>query len=178
MPKEELEKIIEHLRNELAKLRAGRASIDMVENIEVEVYDSKMPLNQLATLSSPEPRLILISPWDKNIIKNIESALRGAMNDVSPVVDSESIRLSFPAPTEDKRKELVKEVGKTVEEAKIKMRRVREDALQDLKSQEDRGEISEDELFRKRDEVQGTIDEYSGKIEEIGQKKETEVMSI
>ena len=70
MPKEELEKIIEHLRNELAKLRAGRASIDMVENIEVEVYDSKMPLNQLATLSSPEPRLILISPWDKNIIKN------------------------------------------------------------------------------------------------------------
>jgi len=162
MPKEELEKIIERLRGELTKLRAGRASIDLVENIEVEVYDSKMPLNQLATLSSPEPRLILISPWDKNIIKNIESALRGAMNDVSPVVDSESIRLSFPAP----------------KEAKIKMRRVREDALQDLKSQEDRGEISEDELFRKRDEVQGIIDEYSGKIEEIGQKKEAEVMSI
>jgi len=178
MLKEELEKIIERLMGELAKLRAGRASIDLIENIEVEVYDSKMPLNQLATLSSPEPRLILIVPWDKGIMKNIEAALRTAMSDVSPVVESESIRVSFPAPTEEKRKELVKEVGKAVEEAKVKMRRVREDALQDLKSQEDRGEISEDDLFRKKDDVQGTITEYGGKIEEIGKKKELEIMSV
>lgn len=178
MLKEELEKIIEHLVGNLAKLRAGRASIDLVEGIVVEAYNSKMPLNQLATLSNPEPRLILIQPWDKSIMKNIESAIRNEMSDINPVVESDIIRISFPAPTEEKRRELVKEVGKIVEEAKVKIRRVREDTLSELKKEEDKSEISEDELHRSKEETQKLISEYNAKAEEIGKRKEEEIMTI
>lgn len=178
MLQEDLENTIEYLKSELAKLRAGRSSIDLVENIEVEVYNTRMPLNQLATLSSPEPRLIVIQPWDKNIIKDIENALRKTLSDVNPVVVSDLIRLPFPSPTEERRRELVKEVGKMVEETRIRIRHIREDNLSELKNKEDEKEISEDEHFRKKDEVQEAIDKYNKKIDEIGKSKEEEVMTI
>lgn len=178
MLKEKLEKIIQHLKGELAKFQAGRASIDLIENIEVEAYNSKMPLNQLATLSIPEARLILIKPWDKTIIRNIESALRSAMPDINPVVDGDSIRISYPAPTEERRRELAKEAGKAVEEAMIKIRQVREEAISELRDKEEKKEISEDELFRRKSEVQKTIDEYNQNAEEMRQKKEKEIITI
>lgn len=158
------------------RVRAGRASIDLVENIMVEAYNTKMPLNQLATLSTPEPRLLVIQPWDKSIIKNIESALRAEINDLNPVVDGGVIRIPFPAPTEERRRALVKEVGKIIEEAKIRIRRVREEELRELKTKEEKKEISEDQLFRQKEEVQKSVDEYNKRVEEIGQKKEEEIM--
>lgn len=178
MLKDNLEKSIAYLRGELAKIRAGRASIDMVENIAIDAYNSKMPLKQLATLSSPEPRLIIVQPWDKSIIKNIESALRAAISGVNPVADSEIIRLSFPAPTEENRRDLVKEVGRIIEETKIQIRKIREDAIQELRLREESKEISEDELFRKKDETQKTVDSYNKLADDMGKKKEEEIMAI
>lgn len=175
---EELEKIIEYLRGEFSKIRAGRASIDLVENIMVEAYNSQMPINQLATISSPEPRLIIIKPWDKSVLKSIESALRAALSDINPVVEGDIIRISFPAPTEERRRELVKELGNIVETSKVKIRKAREEALSELREKETKKEISEDELFKKREEAQKVIDDYNNKVQELGEKKEKEIMSI
>jgi ribosome recycling factor len=175
---DELEKIYTYLKSELVKLRAGRASIDLVENIKIEAYDAQMPLNQLATLSSPEPRLVLIQPWDRSILKSIEKALRENLPDFNPVVDGGIIRIPFPAPTQERRKELVKESSKIVEEAKIRMRRAREDAISEIEEKESRGEISEDDLHRKKDEIQTAIDKYNLLLEEAREKKEKEIMII
>jgi len=178
MLKTELQKAADFLRLEFAKLHAGRASIALVENVRVEAYGAQMPLNQLATLSSPEPRLIVVQPWDRNIVKNIEKALRENMPDLNPVIDGELIRIPFPAPTEERRKALVKEVGKTVEDARIKIRRAREDAISEIMSKEKRGEISEDDLHRQKDEIQKEIDETNRLVEEARKKKEEEIMTI
>jgi ribosome recycling factor len=178
MLKDDLAKTIEYQKGELAKLRAGRASIDLVENIMVEAYNTKMPLNQLATLSVPEPRLIVVKPWDKSVIKDIENALRKAMSSINPILEGEVIRIPFPAATEERRRELAKELHKIVEETKIKIRRVREAALEEIKTKEDKKEISEDELFRKGDEIQKAVDEYNKKAEDLGNKKEGEIMAI
>ena len=178
MLKDNLEKIVEYLKGELAKLRAGRASIDLLENITVEAYNTKMPLNQLASLSSPEPRLIVVRPWDKSIIKDIENALRKSVSGVNPVLDGDAIRIPFPAATEERRRELVKELRGIVEETKIKIRRVREEALEEIKTKENKKEISEDELFRKKDEIQKAVDEYNKKAEDLENKKEGEIMAV
>lgn len=178
MLKDDLEKSISFLKGELAKIRAGRASIDMIENIAVDAYDSKMPLRELATLSTPEPRLIIVKPWDKSIMKNIDNALRAAVTGINPVVDSEIIRLSFPAPTEENRRNLVKEAKRIVEETKIQIRQTREDAIKDLKLMEEKKEISEDELFKKKDETQKAIDAYNKIADDMGEKKEEEIIQI
>ncbi|OGZ58262.1 MAG: ribosome recycling factor [Candidatus Spechtbacteria bacterium RIFCSPHIGHO2_02_FULL_43_15b] len=176
--KQTLDEVISYLKTELAKLRAGRASIELVEGILVEVYNTKMPLNQLASLSSPEPRLVVIQPWDKGNIKNIENILRSELSGMNPIVDGDLIRLPFPAPTEERRKELIKQVGKLGEDAKIRIRRAREEFVGDLKEMEDNKEISEDELFRKKDEAQKLVGEYNNRVEEVVKKKELEVMGI
>ena len=172
-----LKEVMTYLTSQLAKIRAGRASMDMVEKILVDAYGAKMPLNQVATLSLPEPRMIVIQPWDKSIMKDIESALRSHMTDINPVVDGETIRITFPAPTEERRKELVREAYKSVEEAKIKIRRIREDILQSLKKQKEEGEISEDEEFRKKEELQKLVDVYNAQADEKGGRKEEDIMS-
>lgn len=172
------EETISYFKSALSKLRAGRASIDLVENIEVEAYGTKMPLLQLATLSIPEPRLIIVQPWDKGLLKNIEGALREQLKDFNPVVETGIIRIPFPPPTEERRKELVKEVGRIAEEVRAKVRKLREDAIQECKAKEDEKEISEDEFFRKKDEVQKMVDEYNRKIEELRKKKEEEILLI
>lgn len=170
--------VIVYLASELSKIRAGRASIDMVEKLFVDAYGTKMLLGQLAALSLPEPRVIVIQPWDKSIMKDIESALRSHMVDMNPTVDGEIIRIVFPAPTEERRAALVKEVRKMSEEAKIKIRRIREDILRDLKKQEESGEISEDEEFRKKEELQKVVGGYNKQADEIEARKEKEIMSL
>lgn len=176
--REKLEKTIEHFRGELAKIRAGKASVELLEDVEVNAYDAKMPLNQLASLSVPEPRIIIIQPWDKNIIKNIESALRTSLNDLNPVVDGNIIRISFPPPTEERRGELVKYVADLAEEARVAVRQIREEALKEAKAKEEDGEFSEDELHREKGEIQKFVDEYNKKIEEMRRKKEEEIIKV
>lgn len=175
---QDLEEIILRFKSQLLKLRAGRASIDIVESISVEAYGAKMPLNQLATLSMPEPRIVIVQPWDKGLLKNIEGALREQLKDFNPVVGTGIIRIPFPPPTEERRRELTKEAGSITEDARAQVRRAREDAIQELKDREDSKEISEDEFFRKKEDIQKNVEECNKKIEEIKENKEKEIMSI
>ena len=176
--RQQFEEIISHLKSELAKLRAGRASIELVESVMVDAYGSKMPLNQLATLSSPEPRLVVVQPWDKSNMRAIENSIRSELTDMTPVVDGAVIRIPFPPPTEERRKDLVKQVGKFMEESKVRVRKVREEHISEFKRKEEDGEISEDDMHKKRDELQKVVDEYNKKVDEIGEKKEEEILSV
>ena len=192
--KEKLEKIAARLKSEIAGLRTGRATPALVEDLVVDYYGTKTPLKALASISSPEPRTLVISPWDKNAIQPIERAIQSSSLGLNPVVDKDSIRLTIPALTEERRKELVKLLGKYLEEARIAVRREREEALREVDREEKEkiprpggpgsrpqgglGKISEDEKFRKKQEIQKIVDEINKKIEEIGTAKEKEIMNV
>jgi len=175
---QEFEKVLVFLRDEFGKIRTGRAHVSLVEMFEVEAYGVNTPLNQLASLSVPEPRTIAIAPWDKHVLGSIEKAIRSSDMNVSPVNDGEMIRIVLPALTEDSRKELVKGVNKKAEEARIRVRTLREDILRDVDKAKESGEMSEDDIFRKRQEVQKIVESYNEKIEGMRQEKEKEVMTV
>lgn len=176
--KPQLEKTIEYLKNELAGLQVGRATPSLLENLEIEAYDQKMPLKDLAVIQTPEPRLIVIRPWDKEIVKNIESAIRKSNLKLSPITEGNFIRLTIPPLSEERRKEIVKILQEKVEECRISIRRHREDVWQEIQSLEKIKEISEDDKFKAKDELQKMIDEYNKKIEDIKKKKESEIMTV
>lgn len=176
--KSNLEKIVEKLKHESAALRTGRASAALVEDLEVDYYGAKTPLKALAAISSPEPRALVIQPWDKNAVQPIEKAIRDSSLGFSPVVDKEIIRLSIPPLTEERRKEILKVLGRHVEDARIRVRKERETALREIDRREKSKEISEDEKFRQKGEVQKAVDEANKKIEEIAAAKEKEITVI
>lgn len=176
--KPSLEKILSVLKEELASLRTGRASPALVENIEIECYGTKMPLSQLAAIHSPEPRSVVIQPWDKSILNQIESEIRVKRPDFSPVLDGEIIRIGLPPLTEEKRKELARIVGQKIEEARINVRQKREQAWAEIQRLAKEGKIREDDKFRGKDELQKVIDEYNEKIEEVGERKKEEIMKV
>jgi ribosome recycling factor len=173
-----LEKIIERLKQEVAGLRTGRASPALIENLEVEYYGSKTPLKAVAAISSPDPKSLVIQPWDKNAVTAIEKAILGSSLGLNPIIDRDVIRVSIPPLTEERRKELIKLLGKYLEEARIQVRREREEILKEIDRKEKSKEISEDEKFRQKNEVQKTVDEINKKIEEIGATKENEIMLV
>jgi len=172
-----LEKIQEHLKNEIAGLRTGRATPALVEDLEVDYYGSKTPLKALASISAPEPRSLTIQPWDKNAIQPIEKAIQNSSLGLNPVTDRDVIRLSLPSMTEERRKEFIKLLGRHLEDARIKVRQEREDMLKEIDKKEKSKEISEDEKFRQAREVQKIVDEINKKMEETGKAKEKEVMT-
>lgn len=176
--KQKLEKIIEHLKIEIAGLRTGRATPALVENLEVDYYGSKTPLKSLAAISSPEARQLVIQPWDKGALQAIEKAIQTSPLGINPIADKDVIRLSIPALTEERRKELVKTLGKFIEEARIKVRRDREDFFREVDREEKEKKISEDEKFRRRNEVQRQVDEVNKKIEDLAKTKEKEIMTV
>ncbi len=190
--KPKLEKILERLKQEVAGLRTGRATPALVENIEVDCYGTKTPLKRVAAISSPEPRSLLIQPWDKNVIPAIEKAIQNSTLGINPVTDREAIRLSIPLLTEERRRELVKLLGRHLEDARIQVRREREEVLKQI---EERAKVSrpegpgsrppsglgkkgEDEKFRQKNEIQKIVDEINKKIEEVGITKEKEITAI
>ncbi len=176
--KPSLERTINYLKEEMAGLQAGRATPSLLENLEVEVYDQKMPLKQLAAIQSPEPRLMIVRPWDKNIIPTIEKAIGQSKLGLSPVVDNDSIRLQIPPLSEERRKELTKILHEKVEECRVSVRRQREEAWRQIQDLEQRKEITEDDKFRGKDELQKIVDEYNQKIDEMKKKKEGEIMTV
>lgn len=176
--KQKLERITDRLKNEVASLRTGRATPALVENLEVEYYGTKTPLKAVASISSPEPRSVVIQPWDKNAIQPIEKAIQASSLGLHPVTDRDAIRLSIPPLTEERRKELTKLLGRHLEDARIQVRREREEMLKEIDRKERAKEISEDEKFRQKNEVQKIVDEINKKIEEAGAAKEKEIMSI
>jgi len=173
--KPELDKVIVFLERELLKIRTGRATPSLVEDIEVDCFDQKFPLKQLAAISAPESRQLLIQPWDKSYLEPIEKAIFKSNMGISPVVDKDLIRLSLPPLNEDYRKSLIRILLEKQEDSKKTIRRWREQAWSEIQDGFREGEIREDDKFKAKDELQDLMDEYNQKIEEIRKRKEKEI---
>jgi len=176
--KEEMDRAIGALEKSFSKVRTGRASLSLLDGIKVEYYGALTPLNQVASLSVPESRLIVISPWDSTALGAIEKAIMKSDLGLMPNNDGKLIRLSIPVLTEERRKDLVKVVRKQAEECKIKQRNARRDANEQLKALKKDNEISEDDLFNFQEEVQQTTDKYIAKTDTLLAAKEKEIMEI
>ena len=173
--KPELDKVIVFFEGELSKIRTGRATPSLVEDVPVDLFGQKMPLKQLAAISAPEPKQILIQPWDKSYVEPIERAITQSNLGVSPVVDKESIRVTMPSLTEEYRKNLLKLLSEKEEESRKTIRKWREEAWGEVQEKTRNGEIREDDKFKAKDDLQKTVDEYIGKVESLGEKKRREV---
>lgn len=173
--KQKLEKIVADLKNDLAGLRTGRASPALVEHIAVEAYGSRQPLKAIAAISAPGPREVLIQPWDKSLLAAIEKAIQGSHLGVMPIVDQETIRLTLPFLTDERKREYVKILKDRVESARIQVRRARDETMKVLEKSKEEGARSEDQVFREKQEVGKTISEYNKMIETLGQTKEKEI---
>ena len=175
---DKIEKSIEALRHELSKVRTGRASLALLEGISVNAYGSLMPLNQVGSMTIPESRMIVISPWDPQMLPAIEKAILKSDVGLTPANDGKMIRLSIPQLTEERRKDLVKLVKKIAEEIRVAVRNIRREAIELLKKQKKDKEISEDELFKLQDEAQQKTDVSMKLIDTITAAKEKEVMEV
>lgn len=175
---ERMDKVISSLQRELATLRAGRATPALLDRIEVNYYDTVTPLKQLAGISAPEPRLLVIQPWDKKSVPDIEKAILKSDLGLTPTSDGSLIRLSIPQLTEERRRELVKFVRKKAEESKVGVRNARRDANEEIKQLEKEGDISEDERRRAQDEIQELTDDKIKEIDGVLQVKEKEIMEV
>jgi len=176
--KEGMKKAIDALKNELKKIRTGRASLSILDDIRVDYYGTPTLLNQMASLSTPESRLIVIQPWDASVIKDVEKAILKSDLGLTPSNDGKLIRITIPQLTEERRKQLVKVIYKKSEEHKVSVRNVRRDANDLLKSLKKDGEISEDEAFKAQDQVQKITDEYIKLIDDVCKDKEKEILEF
>ena len=158
---QQMEKTIEALKHEFSTIRAGRANAQMLDKIRVDYYGTPTPINQVGSISVPEPRTLMINPWDKSAMKDIETAIRNSDLGLNPTNDGEVIRLNVPALTEERRKELCKQAKKASEEFKVRLRNERRDANDKLKKLEKEGEITEDDLKKAQDNVQKMTDKYT-----------------
>ncbi len=174
--KPELDKVTNFLERELQKIKTSRASTSLIEDIEVEVFSQKFPLKQLSMISIPEPRQILIQPWDTSYIEGIVKALEKTGIGASPIVDKNLIRINLPALSEEFRKDLIRLVSEKQEEVKKTVRRWREEAWDEIQEKFREGKIREDDKYKGKDELQELIGEYNEKIEELAEKKKKEIM--
>jgi ribosome recycling factor len=175
---EKMNKSLDAFKQELTRIRTGRASLSLLDGIKVEAYGSIMPLNQVGSLTIPESRQIVIQPWDPQVMASIEKAILKSELGLTPVNDGKVIRINIPQLTEERRKELVKIVKKIAEEYRVAVRNHRRDAIDALKKQKKNKEISEDEQFKLQDEAQKETDSYIAKIDEVAVDKENEVMEV
>lgn len=173
--KPEMDKVIGFLEKEFAKFRPSRATPSLVEDVIVECFGQRFPLKQLASIAIPEPRQIVIQPWDKSYIEGIVKALERTGIGASPVVDKDAVRINLPPLTEEYRKDLMKVVSQKQEEAKKTIRRWREDGWAEIQKQAKEGKIREDDKFKGKEALQKLVDEYNKKIEEMGEKKKKDV---
>ena len=175
---EDLEKNNDHFKSEIATLSVGRATPFLVEDIKVDYYGTPTPLKQVSTVSIPDPRTIVIQPWDKGQLKEIEKAINNAQLGFNPMNDGDIIRITVPQPTEESRKEMVKRLHSILEKARVSARSIREEAMKEIKNMGKDNLISEDERFIKQDEIQKIVDEYNKKLEEEMEVKEKEIMTV
>lgn len=175
---EKMDLAIQSFSRNLATVRAGRANPNILDSVNVDYYGASTPLNQIASVGAPEPRLLVITPYDKTALGDIEKAIQKADLGLSPANDGNVIRISIPALTEERRKDLVKVVGKFAEESRVQVRNIRRDSNEQLKALEKNSEITEDELRKLQDDVQKGTDTYISKIEEVMKDKEKEIMEV
>jgi len=173
-----MDKAIDVLIEDLRGVRTGRASPSLVERIAVEYYGTMTPLNQVATISAPEPRMLTIRPWESSMIAPIEKAVLKSELGLTPTNDGKLIRLIIPRLSEERRNDLIKVVRRRVEETKVAIRNCRREAIDDLKEFQNEKMISEDDFYHGRDEVQALTDEYVAKADEVGERKEAEILEV
>jgi ribosome recycling factor len=173
-----MEKAVGALRSDLMGIRTGRASPALLDRIRVEAYQSVLPLNQVATVAVPEPRLITIRPYDVSTIGAIERAILKSDLGLTPNNDGRIIRLAVPPLTDQRRHDLARMVNRRVEEARVAIRNIRREALRDITELEKNGEISEDDLYQSRDDLQKVTDDYTKRADELGEQKQTEIMEF
>jgi len=171
-------KSLQVLENDLRTIRTGRASPALVERVVVDYYETPTPLNQLAVISAPEPQLLTIRPYDPSSVDDIERAILKSDLGLTPSNDGKLIRIAIPSLTEERRKDMVKQVNRRLEETKIALRNIRREALDDLREFEQEKLITEDDFYRGRDSLQELIDNYNGKVEEMGKRKEQELLEV
>ncbi|MFH1582497.1 MAG: ribosome recycling factor [bacterium] len=172
----EIDKVIVFLEREFTKIRTGRANSSLVEDVVVDCFGEKFPLKQLAAISIPEPKQILIQPWDKSYVEGIVAALEKTGVGANPIVDKDSIRINLPALNEDYRKELQRVISEKQEEARKTIRHWREEAWSEIQEKSKSGEIREDDKFRAKDDLQKMVDEANKKVEDLGERKKQEVL--
>jgi len=176
--KARMDKAVEDLRRELSGVRSGRASISLLDHILVEYYGTPTPLNQVATLSVPEPTLITAQPWDMSVLPAIEKAIRSSDLGLNPGNDGKLIRIPIPPLTEERRKQLAKHVGKVLEDHRTAIRNIRRDENEVIKKMLKDKQVSEDEERKALDDVQKLTDQYTVKVEELAKKKEEEILTV
>jgi len=176
--KNKMEKAIQVYSRELASIRAGRASASLLDKLTIDYYGAPTPVNQMASISVPEARLLVIQPYDKSVLGDIEKAILKSDLGLTPSNDGSLIRLTIPQLTEERRKELVKVVKKEGEDAKIAIRNIRRDGNEELKKLEKNGEITEDDLRGYSDDIQKLTDDHIKKIDEITKEKEQEILAV
>ena len=175
---EKMNKSIDYLKDELSNIRAGRANPAILNKIMVDYYGMQTPINQVGTISVPEARQILVTPWDRSVIVAVEKAIQKADLGVNPINDGNAIRIVFPELTEDRRKELSKEVKAIGEDAKVAIRNTRRDAMDEVKASQKSSEITEDELKNLEDKIQKITDKFIANVESIISEKEKEIMEV
>ncbi len=166
------------LNKEFGGLRTGRASTNLLDTVQVEAYGSMLPMNQVGNVTAPEARMLMVSVWDKGMVKAVEKAIRESDMGLNPAVDGQTIRVPIPAPSEERRKEMVKIAHKYAEAAKVAVRNVRRDGMDELKKQEKDKKISEDEHRTQADKIQKLTDDYVKKVDEQLVVKEKDIMSV
>jgi ribosome recycling factor len=176
--KEHMDKALEAMRREFGAVRTGKATSSLLDMVRVRAYGSMMPLNQVATVSVPESRMLVVQPWDKGLLGDIERGIRDSNLGLNPMNDGNIIRVPIPALNEERRKELAKSLHKLAEEGRVAVRHSRQEANKDVKQQQSDGKISEDDSRREQDKIQKLTDEYIAKIEQMLKTKEEEVMEV
>ena len=175
---EKMNKRVEGFNGELKTIRAGRANASVLDKVAIDYYGSMTPVAQVGSISSPEPRMLVIQPWDASVLKEIEKAILKSDIGIAPQNDGKVIRLSFPPLTEERRKELVKTVKKYSEEAKVQVRNVRRDSLEDYKTMKKNSEITEDDFKNAEKDIQNLTDKFIKEIDEITAAKEKEILEV
>lgn len=176
--KQRMESALESLRREFGSVRTGKASPALLDTVRVEAYGSRVPLNQVGTVSAPEPRLLTIQPWDRALVKEIEKSIRESDLGLNPSNDGTLIRIPIPALTEERRKEYVRMLHKLAEEGRVAIRQARKDANDGVKARQKDEHLSEDDVRREQGEVQKLTDQYIARVEDILKHKEAEVMEV
>ncbi|OGD32623.1 ribosome recycling factor [Candidatus Azambacteria bacterium RIFCSPHIGHO2_02_FULL_52_12] len=175
---EKMEKTVDHFRNETASLRTSRATPSLVDRIQVECYGSMMELNQVASISVASATTLVITPWDKNALEPIARAITQSNLGIAPIADKDTIRLSLPALSQERRDSLIKLLDQYAEDAKIGIRKEREDAIKHIQRQKEDGEIREDDFFKAKNDIQKIVDQFNNeKIQSVRDKKEAEILS-
>ena len=176
--KQKMDKAVAAMESDFAGIRAGRANPAILDKVMVDYYGTATPVAQVGTISIPDPRMLMIQPWDASILHDVEKAILASDLGLTPNNDGKAIRLNFPAPTEERRKELVKSVSKRAEEAKVVIRGIRRDAIDAYKAQKKNGEITEDDLKDAENQLQKLTDQQVKDLDAIGAEKEKEIMSV